>query len=142
MTKFKWRKTAGILTICTILGGSGAFVGASDDNHSFSFTMKAKQANSYNAAARFRQTYNTNNEWKVNLKNNAEGGGTIAIFWIAKADGKAAASSKHSVAQGSGTHYYKANSKGNHTDVQLAAKNNNNTSKSYKISGVWDEETD
>ena len=40
------------------LGMNGMLAKASDDNHSFSFTMKSKQANSYNAAARYRQTSN------------------------------------------------------------------------------------
>ena len=123
------------------LGMNGMLAKASDDNHSFSFTMKSKQANSYNAAARYRQTSNPNNKWKVNLQNSAEGAGTISIFWIARADNKKAASNKYKVAQGTGAHYYNANNNGNQTDVQLAAKNNNNSSKSYKISGVWDEET-
>lgn len=130
-----------ILSAGMALGMNGMLAKASDDNHSFSFSMKSSQTNSYNAAARYRQTSNPNNKWKVKLENNAEGAGTIAIFWIARADNKEAASDKHKVAQGSGAHYYNANNKGNQTDVQLAAKNNNNTSKSYKISGVWDEET-
>lgn len=66
------------LGIMLVMGGM--LTNASDDNHSFSFTMKSKQASSYNAAARYRQTSNPNNKWKVNLQNSAEGPGTISIF--------------------------------------------------------------
>lgn len=69
-----------ILSAGMALGMNGMLAKASDDNHSFSFTMKSKQANSYNAAARYRQTSNPNNKWKVNLQNSAEGAGTISIF--------------------------------------------------------------
>lgn len=54
---------------------------------------------------------------------------------------KKLASKIHNVKQGSGAHYYHANSQGSHTYVALAVENNNYSASSYGIDGVWDEET-
>lgn len=138
---FNPRKTVAGLALLAVLGTTTMTAWASDDNYGFSFSLKPHYANSYVAQARYRQTTNTNNKWKVNLQYNEEGAGKIATFWLAKAEGKAAVSAAHDVAQGTGAHYYPAYSSASQTDVTLGAENNNDSPNTYKISGVWDEET-
>ena len=112
-----------------------------DNNYEYAFKLKANYANSY-SSARYRQTQNTANKWKVNLKNSTEGAGTKATFWLAKDnDSYTRVSATHDVKQGSGAHYYNAYEKASQTDVRLAAENNNDSPNTYQISGVWDEET-
>ncbi|MBB3908820.1 DUF2712 domain-containing protein [Anoxybacillus rupiensis] len=115
------------------------FTYASDDNIGFNFELKPNYDNSY-SAARYRQTTNPNNKWKVNLTYSSEGVGTVATFWLDKAGTRV--SEWYNVKQGSGPHYYPAYSTANQSYVRLGAENNNYTSASYTISGYWDEETD
>lgn len=116
---------------------------ASDDNVDFNFDLKPKYGNTTTPSARYRQTTNVKNKWKVNLKNSTEGNGTIATFWLTtRKDGKNVVSDKtHDVAQGSGAHYYDAKSSASQKDVYLAAENNNDSTNTYEVSGYWDEET-
>ena len=115
---------------------------ASDDNVGFSFDLKPEYGNS-TTSARYRQTTNVNNKWKVNLTKNAEGNGTLATFWLTtRSDGKNIVSDKaHDVAQGSGAHYYNAKDSASKKDVRLSAENNNSSTDSFEVSGYWDEET-
>lgn len=138
---FNPKKTAAGLALLAVLGTTTMTAWASDDNYGFSFTLKPGYGNSYVEQARYRQTTNTNNRWKVNLQYHEAGSGKSATFWLAKAEGKAAVSAPHDVAQGTGAHYYTAYSSASQTDVTLGAENAKSSSKSYKISGVWDEET-
>ena len=128
------------LAICMI--ATPMIAKASDDNIGFSFQLKPHFANS-TTTARYRQTSDVDNKWKVNMVNSTEGRGTIATFWLAtKSDGTDIVSdTTHDVAQGSGAHYYKAKHTASKTDVRLAAENNNDSPNTYNISGYWDEET-
>ncbi|MEC3658856.1 DUF2712 domain-containing protein [Bacillus velezensis] len=118
------------------------FVKASNDNLSFALYVKPYHGNTY-SSEEFRQTYHTDNPWKVNLQKSAEGAGTIMTFWLIQTRNSSLpkASDTHNVKQGSGNHYYHANSKGNHTNVALAVENNNYSSHYYSARGIWDEET-
>lgn len=51
-------------------------------------------------------------------------------------------SATHDVTQGTGDHYYSAYSSASQRDVCLGAENNNNSLRTYTVSGYWDEETD
>lgn len=114
---------------------------ASDDNHGYSFVIKANHANTY-SSSRYRQTTNTNNPWKVNMTYSGEGTGTITTYWLALYNSShTLVSGTHDVKQGSGAHYYTATSKANQMDVCLGAENNNNSTNTYTVSGYWDEET-
>ena len=78
------KKTAAFVVAMAVIFTTGfASVKASDDNISYSFKLKAHYANSY-SSARYRQTTNTNNKWKVNHAYSSEGRNTIATFWLAK----------------------------------------------------------
>lgn len=114
---------------------------ASDDNHGYSFTIKANYANTY-SGSRYRQTTNTGNKWKVNMTYSGEGKGTITTYWLALFNSShTIASATHDVKQGSGAHYYNAKSNASKKNVCLGAENNNNSTNTYKVSGYWDEET-
>lgn len=121
---------------------SSNFIKASNDNYKFHLLVPYGYGNAYSNDA-FRQTTHTDNPWKVNLQKSAEGKGTIMTFWLINTgDSKIPKASKiHNVKQGSGAHYYHANSQGSHTYVALAVENNNYSASSYGIDGVWDEET-
>ncbi|MDY2960369.1 MAG: DUF2712 domain-containing protein [Hornefia sp.] len=127
-----------ILSLLTFISASG-IVFASNDNYGFTFHLKSKYRNSY-SSARYRQTSNEYNKWKVNLKYNSEGNGAIATFWLVRAKSKAVASLTHDVKQGTGAHYYTATAAASRTNVRLAAENNN--SSACTVAGYWDEETD
>ena len=133
------RSIVGMAALCMLV--SPAVSKASDDNHPFGFTIKAYQGDTY-ASPRYRQTTNTSNKWKVNLKDSSEGREAVMTFWLAKDSNNAVASGLYNVAQGTGAHYYNAKSNASQTDVKLGAENNNYTANTYTVSGVWDEETD
>ncbi|MDD4371969.1 MAG: DUF2712 domain-containing protein [Anaerostipes sp.] len=135
----------GIKGITAILAGVLMSLGimtsvkASNDSYSYQFTLRPHYANSY-SSSRYRQTTDVSNKWKVNLQTSTEGKGTKATFWLSNENHKKA-SETHTIAQGSGSHYYNAYSSASKRDVCLSVENNNDSSKSYKITGVWDEET-
>lgn len=52
------------------------------------------------------------------------------------------ASDYHEVDQGTGAHYYSADSNASQANVCLAADNNNYSTNTYIVTGYWDEETD
>ena len=115
---------------------------ASNDNYAYEFNIQAHYGNTYSPEARYRQTTDTTNKWKVSLENSTEGTGTKMTFWLAKDNAKkTVVSGTHDVTQGTGAHYYNAKSEASKTDVKLGAENNNDTTNSYTISGYWDEET-
>ena len=124
--------------LCMLM--SPAVSKADEDNYYYEFKIKANYENSY-SAARYRQTTNTSNKWKVNLLNSTEGNETKTTFWLAKDSNNALASGTHDVAQGTGAHYYNAKANASQTDVKLGAENNNYSSNTYTVSGYWDEET-
>ncbi|MEC1624682.1 DUF2712 domain-containing protein [Bacillus mojavensis] len=132
---------AGALGV-TLLAGVNMAAKASNDNYGYAFMLQPKHYNNY-TDWRYRQTKHDDNPWKVNLKTSDEGKGTIATFWIEGVfDGRWFMASKtHDVKQGSGNHYYNANSIARQTNVKLGAENNNYSTNSYYISGYWDEET-
>lgn len=115
---------------------------ASDDNIDYAFTVKAYYGNSFSTESRYRQTTDPSNQWKVNLESSTEGTGTIMTFWLEKASDHTSVSLTKNVAQGSGDHYYWADTAASETDVYLGCENNNYTSQTYTVSGHWDEETD
>ncbi|MCC8074140.1 MAG: DUF2712 domain-containing protein [Clostridiales bacterium] len=129
------------LIVITTISLSGLVAYAySDNNISYSFTIRASQAVSKYSEDEFRNTYNNDNAWKVNLRSSGEGSSTITYFRLCLED-NSGVSSWHSVVQGSGSHYYSAWDGADHTHVYLQGKNNNNTTKTYTVSGYWDEET-
>ncbi len=114
---------------------------AANDNIGYSFEIKANYKNSY-SSSRYRQTKNTDNKWKVNMTYSGEGKGTVTTYWLAKDNfSRTRVSDTHDVKQGSGAHYYKAYKSASDTKVRLGAENNNDSSKTYTVSGYWDEET-
>lgn len=103
------------------------------------FTIKAGQANSH-SGPRYRQTKNTNNKWKVKLEKSGEGKGTVTRFWLEKSSGKNVSTTVN-VKQGHKPYYTPAYTDASKTYVRLTAENNADTSKTYRVSGYWDEET-
>ena len=119
------------------------YVDAADNNIGYEFKLQHHYKNSY-TEIEYRQTKNVNNKWKVNMVYSAEGKGTIATYWLNRPylfNTTERVSAVHDVKQGSGAHYYKAYKKASQEWVNLGAENNNDTAKSYKVSGYWDEET-
>lgn len=140
--KRKIKNRTGMICIVIILVGlmvAPSF--AADNNISYKFKIKANNQNSY-SYDEFRQTYNMENKWKIDLRYSGEGDGTISTFWLAKSSNFQRVSGVFNVKEGSGAHYYRASSlASNHTYVSFGAENNNTTTKTYTISGYWDEET-
>lgn len=126
---------AGVMGLSLLTAGNVAL--ASNDNIAYNFSLKPEHGNSY-SAERYRQTTDTSNKWKVNLSYSSEGKGTVATFWLDKSGTRV--SDVHSIAQGSGNHYFTAFSTANQSNVRLGAENNNYTTTGYTISGYWDEE--
>ncbi|MBF2356247.1 DUF2712 domain-containing protein [Listeria welshimeri] len=116
---------------------------ASDNDYGFDFKLKPNCANS-GSSSRYRETTSVNNPWKVRLKNSTEGKGTIASFWLGTYDRNTKAvqgSTIMNVKQGAKARYCGAYKIANKNTTYLAAENNNYTSKTYYVDGVWDEET-
>lgn len=129
-----------LLVIMTLSVNTLVAYASADSEFDYLFTIKASQAVSRYSDGHFRSTYNNNNAWKVNLEVSGEGDGTATSFRLGLSD-NSGGSEWHAVAQGSGDHYYSATDAADWTTVYLQGKNNNNTTKSYTISGYWDEET-
>lgn len=114
---------------------------AKENNYPYYFSIKAGNGNGY-SAAKYRQTTDKNNKWKVNMTFSEEGKGTVATYWLALNNkSKTLASDTHNIKQGSGDHYYKALGNAGKKNVRLAAENNNYSTQSYLVAGYWDEET-
>lgn len=129
------------LAAAMIIAMNASTVLAADDDIAYSYTIKANYGNTY-SDSRYRQTTNTSNKWKVNMTYSGEGEGTVTTYWLALFnENHDVGSATHDVKQGSGAHYYKANSNASQKDVCLAAENNNNSTNTYTVSGYWDEET-
>ncbi len=111
-------------------------------NYSYSFTVPANRGMVKTSTGYKRQTSNVNNAWKINLKNSAEDGTgrTFTQFCICLND-KTAASAWYSIQETTGDYFKKANDAAGWKTVYLGARDNNNIASSYKVSGVWDEET-
>lgn len=131
----------GIIVIAVLATAIPAF--ASDDNIPFSFNLQAGGANSYlsDAAARYRQTTNTSNPWKVKVIEQRGDSDYTATYWLARTAevGHPQVSDAHNVKSGTGAHYYNARATASKVDIVLGADNNNNVASFVK--GVWDEET-
>ncbi len=115
---------------------------ATDDNIEFSFTVKARHANSY-SESRYRQTSSADNPWKVNFAYSEEGKGTITTFWLSEFNGDyyvQQVSDTYNVKQGT-EKYYSAWYNASKKYVSLSAENNNYSESTYYITGYWDEET-
>lgn len=131
-----------LLTIFTIICACVSVAYASysyEDSYSFNIDIKANRFWNY-TANRYRESSRPENRWKVNLQNSTEGSGTVLNFKLSASNHSTNLSNTYSVAQGTGNHYYAAYSNAGGRDVCLAGQNNNNVSKTYKASGVWDEE--
>lgn len=140
------KKKTGFLIIVSalLLMGSYNYVSAKDNNIEYRFELQANSKRSY-TDIEYRQTKNPNNKWKVNMTYSSEGKGTKAKYWLNAPyvwGVTEKVSDAHDVKQGSGAHYYNAYDSASETWVNMAAENNNDTSKSYQVSGYWDEETD
>lgn len=116
---------------------------ASDDNIPFKFHLQLNGANSYvsDNAARYRQTTNISNPWKVQVTTQTGDTDNKATYWLAKkaSSSHAQVSDAHNVERGSGAHYYNARNTANETWIVLGADNNNNVAS--MVEGFWDEET-
>ncbi|WP_330655731.1 DUF2712 domain-containing protein [Anaerostipes faecis] len=87
-------------------------------------------------------TKRTTNPWKVKMMYSAEGTGTKAFYWIANASSKSKVTAGMTVTQGSHERRQEPYASANQKWVRLAVKNNNDSNKTYYVSGVWDEEID
>ena len=112
---------------------------ASDDNVSFSGTVKTYQKNT-RLDCRYRQTEKKENPWKVCLESSGEGKGTVTLFWLESTTGKNLSDDVYAV-QGGPVYYNNPYSSAKKCDVYLTAENNNYNGNSYYVTGIWDEET-
>ena len=78
----KKRIVMAALAATMLIGMNASQAFASDDNIPYSFKIKANYANTY-SDEEYRQTTNTQNEWKVNMTYSGEGKGTITTYWLA-----------------------------------------------------------
>lgn len=119
--------------------GFGNMAFAANDNIPYNFSMQPNYGNTY-SSPEYRQTTNTQNQWKVNLAYSSEGVGTITTFWLDKS-GTVVADPKP-VTQGTGDKKFDAYGTASQSNVRLGAENNNYSASGYTASGYWDEETD
>lgn len=134
----------GILAVLMILASVviSASAYGNDNNYGYSFNTKGNQGWSYSNDIRYRGATTTKTPWKVNFTYSSEGTGTIMKYFLASSGWfPSKLSNFKNVTQGSGNKYFQAYDDACKADVQLAARNNNNTSYTYTISGYWDEET-
>ena len=138
------KSIVGILVCITAIAAVAisASAYAYDNNYGYSFTVKPKSGLSYSSDIRYRGATTTKTPWKVNFTYSSEGKKTVMTYFLASSGWfPTKFSDFKNVTQGSGDKYFRAYDVACETDVQLAAKNNNNTANSYTISGYWDEET-
>lgn len=110
---------------------------AAVQNYSFDFYLKANCVTGHNnESKRRRSTDNTSNQWRVCLNESEEGKGAIALFALAL-DETTWGSQRFPVAQGTGWVSFDAYQSASPGNVWIAAKNNNNTDKRYRIQGEW-----
>ena len=133
-----------MVAVCLLSIATYGVVGAniahtSNDNWGFNFTIQPHQANT-RSGARYRQTTNVNNKWKVNMQSSGEGARTVTTYWLENASGTNVSPSLN-VKQGNGSYYSAAYSNASKKNVYLTAQNNNYNSSRYRVSGFWDEET-
>lgn len=132
----------GILMLCLCMGINSYAKG--DDNIGFSFDIKPYYRNTRvnDSQARYRQTTDPNNMWKVGLRTSTEygGKGTITNFWLEDYN-ETNVSDDISAVQGSKVYYKVAYNKAAKKNVYLTAENNGYDSVTYHVTGVWDEET-
>lgn len=133
-------KILSLILVTVVCFGSSFATYAKNDNIDFKFKIRSLTRNSTYGKGRYRQTRNTNNQWKVQLNKSGEGKGSKTTFWLSGSDGEQV--SPDAVAQqGKGAVYTKAYSSANERKVYLSGENNNWSLDGYEVSGVWDEET-
>ncbi|MCM3225964.1 DUF2712 domain-containing protein [Terribacillus saccharophilus] len=133
-----------VLTLAFLFTSTKDVVLASNDNHSWAFSIQPKHYNNF-SDSRYRQTSSKENPWKVKLNSSGEGKGTITTFWLGsyfpEESTYARASVTRNVYQGRDATYTAAYWSANKKNVALGAENNNYSTNSYWASGIWDEET-
>ncbi|AUI79007.1 DUF2712 domain-containing protein [Lactiplantibacillus pentosus] len=140
MKALKLKAVAICLLSIVTFGAVGANTAlASNDNWGFHFSIQPHQANT-RSGARYRQTTNVNNKWKVNMQSSGEGARTVTTYWLENAGGTNVSPSMN-VKQGNGSYYSSAYSNASKKNVYLTAQNNNYNGSRYSVSGFWDEET-
>lgn len=136
-------KAAFVAALMAMLIVTAIPVFASDDNIPFRFHLQIGGANSYvsDSAARYRQTTNVSNPWKVKVTEQTGDSDGKATYWLAKkaSSNHTQVSDAHNVYAGTGAHYYNARNTANETYIVLGADNNNNVAST--VQGYWDEET-
>ena len=111
-----------VVAVSTLMIPS-VFAAYKDNNIGFSFRIQGSVDNAQAPKSEFRNTSDNSNSWKVQMSKSGEG-------------------SEYSIKQGESTRYKRANDNGDHINVYLTAENNNfMSSKTYTVTGYWDEET-
>lgn len=117
-----------------------SIAGASNDNVGYEFQIQAYQGNSV-SAGRYRESYTVKDPWKVDMLESTEGqGNTTTNYWLELNNGKNVTPTV-AVDLYDGPLYNQTSSAANRETVRLAAENNNYNSNSYRVKGIWDEET-
>lgn len=137
--KFAAIALAGALAF-TAISATNVFAG--DDEFGFAFEIQPWYENSRvkDSEAKYRQTTNIYNQWKVALQSSDEGEKTITRFWMenyAEKNVTAAISAK----QGAVPYYNPAYQSASKVTCYLTAENNNYLPTTYSVAGIWDEET-
>lgn len=129
-----------VVAVSTLMIPS-VFAAYKDNNIGFSFRIQGSVDNAQAPKSEFRNTSDNSNSWKVQMSKSGEGQHTITNFWIVNKNGRSA-SSEYSIKQEDSARYKRANDNGDHINVYLTAENNNfMSSKTYTVTGYWDEET-
>lgn len=131
---------AGVLMFSLCMGINAS--ASVENDYDFIFTIKPYQYNSRidSFEAKYRNTPDPENMWKVGLRKSGEGEGTITCFWLEIFD-ETNVSDAIKAKQGTKTYYKEAYKSASEKKVYLTAENNNYNSDRYSVSGVWDEET-
>jgi Protein of unknown function (DUF2712) len=113
---------------------------ATDDDIGYTFTIQGWQQNT-SGTARYRETSDTTNAWKVRVTNSTESGGdTYTRFWLQNRDSGSNVSASMNVMEDKGYYYNNPYSSANKSWVRLTAENNNYNNDVFDVTGHWDEE--
>lgn len=135
-----------LVTLCVTTSTLSSYA-AINNNIDFGFVIVANGKVNKNSIPQFRSTKNTQNAWKVNLKDSSEsqyGTNTYTNFHLGIKNDygiNPKGSNSYKVLEGSGSHYYAAYQDASQKYVYLYGYDNMNTNSAYDVSGYWDEET-
>lgn len=117
---------------------------ANNNDYDYAFYIHSYHDNTRvgDNGSRYRSTKDPENSWKVKMTYSNEPGDskTITRYWIEGESGENVAASVN-VLEDDPAYYNQAYDSASERRVYLTAENNNYSSNTYGVGGIWDEET-